>query len=436
MISPGDLISLVYQELINTKHLIDELTSDFQSSEAQGKLGEILSNIVDILFKSFEKDVKKIRNDRDYFNRIYRLCSHYLQKIREIHKKYIRHLHRYNNASFPFELARLLKKYISEKLPDCEVLIEPYSGYKYGVELLSIRNITEDLFISSKYNNKFAILTYPEPHGRNALSHAFLFHSIGHLIDFQEEITENLLNEFSFNKFSVDKALNIKKSRSVFINKCVTVLKEWLSEIVSDLMAIKFIGPAFFFSFFYLSITSNSMEKIADNYLCPALRFSYLMDELEHLGYFKRKIFRPHLEEIRSFLSNTKNHIQKKMEKTPEYKIVINAIENGLKKRIIQNKVENAIKNLSLNNEEMLNYMIDELILKGIPPTEIKNESIASPEMIINSGWLTFLSKKKELFKLTSAKNNEEKAISLSILNELLLKAIESSEILNSWRKL
>jgi len=308
---------------------------------------------------------------------------------------------------------------------------------------------------------QFVILIYPCIEGRNLLLHAVFFHEIGHLIDFKYEITENLFNTLELDKTAVNEALEKYKSipvgqykltdlvseseiKSNLISECTKILKEWLSEIVADFIAIRLIGPAFLFSLIQISIMSDVVQRDTETHPSSAYRLNCLIDELNRLGYFKIETFRPYLKRVKTFIESEKCQMKKRIEKTVEhvkYKVVIKTISKAMK--IIQTQVDEVLRKLSIfarNDEKILNYLVDKRILRAIPPAEFKklsqsNKKIASIQEIINSGWITFLKRKKELFQLTHAQSIEDQAISFLVLNELLMKAVEASEILELWNK-
>lgn len=467
MISAEDLKALVFQELITLRHLVDELTANFSSPYGPVKLGEVLRIISESLFKKFEKDIDELHyydkyDKSEYSKRVYDLSRIYLLKLRKIHEEYIKHIsHEPNNIPYPFELIETLKKYVKDILSNVEVVIEPSWTYNYAIEAFSVKNLTEDLDILITPLNlpeQFVILIYPCIEGRNLLLHAVFFHEIGHLIDFKYEITENLFNTLELDKTAVNEALEKYKSipvgqykltdlvseseiESNLISKCTKILKEWLSEIVADFIAIRLIGPAFLFSLIQISIMSDVIQRDTETHPSSAYRLNYLIDELDRLGYFKIETFRPYLKRVKTFIESEKRQMKKRIEKNVEYKVVIKTINKAMK--IIQTQVDKALKNLSIstkNDEKILNYLVDECILQAIPPAEFKqlsqsNKKIALIQEIINSGWITFLKRKKELFQLTHAQSIEDQAISFLVLNELLMKAVEVSEILELWNK-
>jgi hypothetical protein len=75
----------------------------------------------------------------------------------------------------------------------------------------------------------------------------------------------------------------------------------------------------------------------------------------------------------------------------------------------------------------------------GALPSDFWNESgenkSASFASILNAGWLGWLTRIDEFYSLVSASSSTDKLKALDNFSELLLKAVESSYILNEWRK-
>jgi hypothetical protein len=117
-----------------------------------------------------------------------------------------------------------------------------------------------------------SVLSLPAIEKDNTLVWANLFHEVGHFISNKRRIAEAVLPQLEGHfKGASPSAL---------------VAKDWLEEIIADLVAVDLVGPAYIYAFatFALFMCRPPLMRPSKRYPSPNARFSYLFDRMSKNG--------------------------------------------------------------------------------------------------------------------------------------------------------
>lgn len=366
----------------------------------------------------------------------------------------------------------LLEEYLSE---NCKFLILPYHTVKlnYGYQ-----NIKKDIL--KKYKIKLfeerydCILFYiPYLNHEDILSNTALGHEIGHYIVDKyrswKGIKRRLLKE---NMIGSDKIKDIiserinetprKPNEDLLLHKLRvaldtqkewdTIISSWVKEILSDIIGLKIFGLPFFFSLYEILFIENP-ESLGDNEHPPTwLRFEYLIRQIrENILEPLEKIENGISEKIMLGINYIEENFSKKKRENPIKirELASEVIESDIIKQIIDEKINSLlifgiVKEYSYKEENNIKE-INELLIclrEYITPNEIidienRTSKPAYIISILNASWFFYICQLQIHYNLFAIKEDEHKKKTEihQKLNDLILKAIELSNIQEDFRK-
>ena len=233
-------------------------------------------------------------------------------------------------------------------------------------------------------------------------------------------------------------------------DQCTVILKKWLQEFIADILAVRYMGPSYFFAMYELAtISDEGIEPYSNTHPAWRIRLIILLDELENLSFFggQSKYYR-----LARYLKNTKKNLYKKSLLEPHnkqdpdneyHRVVYHSLFSSGAFQALRRMLR--IKTTAFTyNESRHHQDADKLISclrAGIPPSEIWDGTTGEPASIpsiLNAGWQVYLDPKdrKSFFQTVSAHTSEDESLALANFNELLLKAVESSYTVLEWNRL
>jgi hypothetical protein len=220
--------------------------------------------------------------------------------------------------------------------------------------------------------------------------------------------------------------------------QCSEVIHSWVHELISDLFALRMGGPAYFYAFVTFAANLGLETKAEKTHPSPAIRIDFMVKELRELGYFSEGSS----EQLRSSLKEWENWIQAQ-ELEPEDDIALVAY---LAMKDNATRLAKAVRKHSVSFSYGTNTFADRVpaitndLEAGIPPIDRPSvhEGVLEPcdfADILNGAWTTYMFSPDKLESLLDCPVEERKLRAVSVLNELVLKAIEASEILRKCQK-
>jgi hypothetical protein len=221
--------------------------------------------------------------------------------------------------------------------------------------------------------------------------------------------------------------------------KASRIVTSWVKELVADLIAVRALGPAFVFALVELSTAMGALERYGESHPATKLRLKYLLAELEEMRFLADA----NVSDIVGKLKTWKEEVDwtKLMPDEPHQRIAFEAIVGNF--AAIRDAVL-AAANLYTYRVDVFNRDVlaiaDDFLSQGIPPierwvAEAGKRVAFNLVSIINAAWVMYLTRMDVFFELTGGTSPATRADSLWNFNEIVLKAVESSEIVQRWRQ-
>jgi dCTP deaminase len=352
-------------------------------------------------------------------------------------------------------------------------------NYKYLNAVEELKGLTPAEEIFKRSPPYFAVFSYPGLERGNTLSLVLLAHEIGHLMDDIHDISGTSTNVGSrivlercrFDEKSVQKLVSLRAK--IELPQVMDVLKvlpisthenntlvdmciKWVREFTADILAIRLLGPSYFFALAEVCASVVDIDDQVENYPPPRLRLQLILREMEDsrggLGYRDRLArmaegsggYRDLQAKVDEYISVWKRTIDtpaKTEGKTPEEElessrgeIVKAAIWNYLEE--VTTKVRNILTGEKAYKLPQDIFTLVRFLESKIPPTQrrVQHEAWLSPigiKDILNAGWICKLTgpEKRKLPERqeTISVSPSTSFASLSALSELVTFAIEFS---------
>ena len=335
---------------------------------------------------------------------------------------------------------QLLNKILREITNDRAFIVQGISEFNYmynpiGQRLNELASTISDKI--GKLDDSFAIISFPLARKDNLLANCNIFHELGHLIvdcedlsnrffagldkDKQDKITEiierhigdprSAIHQYGFE--SIQQKSRITKT-----------FKNWVHEVMADVIGLYLIGPAIMFSFLNIIEPMGAYQRDDDEHPCSVTRIKIMIGVLTRLRW--SKIIRTECPDI---WQRAKDIAKTEREKNTIFDapdkclpVVLDVIIGMIKK--LCNK--HAFKpNTFLSHKEDIYAILE----RAVPPVEMisvdtnnRRLSYFDAVSIINAGWFfyqkDFPSWENRFGKLAFIEKGE-------LLNRLLTKAID-----------
>lgn len=408
---------------------------------------------------------------------LFRFCQKYQRMLRELHYNIIGFLPRISEREYPPEIVRPIESTIRQFESNFALILNPYNN---GTFMLTAwpdiyRQYLEQLspYVPAKYSRKkpnlpkwFIFLSFPRVASRNPLLHSItMTHEILHLRDHIEGISAGLSSKIRISRAEFANLINsILSSRipvpghelmlmprtyaevytqdvleSAVMQQCTDVIDRWIRELVADLLAVRSLGPAYLFAFAEHSLALGVMDVDSDDHPNSRMRLRLILNELRNLRYFRR--FKD--KEGLVLRLQMWNHFAKeeiRPEQSPHHTVVTSSISRSLPK--IVEKIRLTTQGTEYTAEKFYKevWPLVELLENGIPPCELvdtKVQTSSPPSLagILNAGYMAYLGGLDSLCKFLRVSGEVGEIEARRKLDDLLLKAIESTEIWQAWPK-
>jgi hypothetical protein len=232
------------------------------------------------------------------------------------------------------------------------------------------------------------------------------------------------------------------------------ILYNWVDELNADAVGFLITGPAYYFALMGFLELSGHTYGICNTHPPSDLRQELLFDRIEegklsyaavyeeHTGQkLSKRMNSPHVPSCPNpdilFQLLTEDGINEAeaailVELVPLAREMANEIFKSAS--IMLKKLKSDITYTPMMYADDLNAHLNPLT-EFIPPIEVKREEVTRPTSlacILNVGWVAMLSKLDKFPRQKNGKGDDE-ALQIETLHELLLKALELSEIKRLW---
>lgn len=404
-------------------------------------------------------------------------CQKYQRMLRGLHKSIIRFLPRVSEREYPLEIVRPLESRIRQFESNFALILDPYDGATFVLTAWPdiYRQYLDQLqpYVPNKYLNKrmhfpkwFVFLSFPRASSKNPLLHSItLSHEISHLFDYINGISEGLSSEIRIPKDEFNKLVkSILTSRipvpgyelmlmprtyadfytrdvleSAIMQQCTDVIQKWVTEIVADLIAIRSFGPAYLLAFAEHSLALGVMDRDSDEHPNSRMRLKLILRELRNLDYFRQRKYK---QDLVLRLNMWEGYAKKKVsiERGLHHEVVTSSISRSIPKIVRKIRLITRGKEYHSSSYRREVPRLVELLKHGIVPCELidaKTQTTYPPSLagILNAGYMTYFSELNSICKLLHVRGESGEIQGRRKLDELVLKAIESTEIWQAWPK-
>jgi len=355
--------------------------------------------------------------------------------------------------------------------PESRVIIHPQWEYNYTYyELMKpLRRImagvggerVEALF--EGYPSYFAVLAFPAVEEFNILQSAAWGHEIGHHLNVVFGITEHVLEHQILDPSDIDVAVtevlriggqsqfppeSREQLRILILERAARATRNWVAELVSDVLSVHVFGPASLFAFSDIVPVLHPLDQPDVTHPPARLRMRVMLEELKRLGYvdlFAESQNGETEEAVKTAVSAEFARLQALCEREPTdggepYYIPALKASQAAIPIIVEEvrKVSTERWACSVTTLRQEVFKLVERLIHEIPPCEIDDSTKltgrpVSLAGIVNAGWLYRILHRQRLIV-----KDESDAVRwqemLDKLNELILKAIELRDI--RWRLL
>ena len=288
-------------------------------------------------------------------------------------------------------------------------------------------------------------LAYPLVERESALNQVVMAHELAHVVSHLGNIHDPLLpsslDAASFaeyvEKFKASPENNLASPDQVenhCYQVCVTMIKSWVQEIVSDVIALHALGPAYFFSIleFFANVTiTDSPDEL---HPAPSYFGRLLTGELEHLRYFT--VQTAVTGDLKSLLPRLDAAAQTAVKKyEPAAVVAHKTIEASLPE--VLHKLREICDKFSYKAENYLSEVprLVNQLKQGLLPADSyvpgKQPKAMSAIAILNAGWELCVTQKDAFPALF--RPSILPAQKLLNLNRLLFKSLETNEVVRAY---
>jgi hypothetical protein len=346
---------------------------------------------------------------------------------------------------------------ICNRPPPFELTLIPGYGYRYGFwgscdfvstelkKLSDFETKASRIEEASKLPRWIFFLVYPLVERNSALNQVVIVHELAHVInelcDLHSSVLPSSIEQTSFAAWVAEaeqspKMQNKKHDEveSSCYQQCLALVEAWVKEIVSDVIAVHTVGPAYLFSFLAFFGNAAAPDVHDSEHPAPSYRGEMLVDELEYLGYLRKTDVIA--EQIRQIAPQLKKNALQSVGRYKGAAQVAHKTIETTRKEIIQ-KLREFCRTFSYFQriyEKQVPSLVEQLRLgvlpmdRYVPGTQPSAIPIAA---ILNAGWQLYRTESNSFYSLfVPTMKNAEKLVNL---NRLLFKSLESNEVVRRY---
>ena len=374
--------------------------------------------------------------------------------------------------SHPLEIMNVFRDLIKDiEKNDFEILTIPREemNFSFSEIWFKLKRILEKELNMSGFtvNKKFIKLTFPKNHKNNLLLSGIFFHEIGHYLveenNFADRIFQNI--DFSSADFlSLRKYIYANNGNQLGQVELVNIFKRyylinWIKELLSDILAVYTVGPAFIFLMFNFVINSTNINNFQNDNLinnCSvshprfSFRFNLMSRALKELKIYNEipSQLRDKIKSYQDAYANSNNHQSNRSGNIRINNIYYRIQESEFLFQQLEKIISDLIPDMLTESEQLLGEsniinkdklkqaekLAEFRIKEVIPPNELDNTA-ADPIAIMNSGWYAKLLYKSSLKERVGKIDEKNGDYDLNLLiNDLMKYSLRTSRIQRRWQ--
>jgi len=432
---------------------------------------KFIENDLKMIITEFKEIAHKdLNNNKDCFSEKNKIANYIWE--REVLQKIAKAVANTDFKSHPLEIMNVFRDLIKDiEKNDFEILTIPREEMNFSFSEIWFKLkifLEKELNMSGfTVNKKFIKLTFPKNQKNNLLLSGIFFHEIGHYLVEENNLADKIFQNIDFssdNFLSLKKCIHVYNGNQLGPVELINIFKDyylinWIKELLSDILAVYTVGPAFIFSMFNLVINSTNINDFYNDNLRNihslshpnfSFRFGLILKALKELEIYNElpKLLKDKIKSYQNAYANSNNQqpnrsgdirINNINYRIQESKFLFQKLEKIIGDLIPDMLVESKqlLGESNIINKDKLNQaekLAEKRIKEVIPPNELDNTA-ADPIAIINSGWYAKLLYKSSLKKRVGKIDGKKGDYDLNLLiNDLMKYSLRTSRIQRRWQ--
>jgi hypothetical protein len=401
------------------------------------------------------------------------LALRYHQFLVDLQQSYLDYLRETDQSFSPPEIRLAITNVLGRVASGCKLVMNPCAdpvpniSWSVNLEQYLCSLLIPDYSAPTPESSEeavFVFLSYPQLHARDVFFQTIVIsHEILHLRDHVRGLSQQLAGQINLAGADFSALVEDLRSQRIlaatpslppitfgerfeeeqlkaFISaKWSEIMLNWLREVISDLLAVRLFGPCYIVAFSNHSLLSGVLAKHSDTHPSSRLRLELILAELRDMKYGRQQsgvlaVPTRQIQGIRGLLARPTP--------TTANLLIHQTAERYLRKarrqitELTRQEVGAETYLSSLFKQEVSSLI--ELLDIGVPPGELLDCSArtahpAGLPAILNVAYVFQASHLTGFFDFVDAATPESRIESLSKLDELLLKALELSEVSLAW---
>ena len=359
----------------------------------------------------------------------------------------------------PGQLIQRLRRYVRSIIPESEIFVSAKAELNYSI--LDIAKPLRKLFSDSLSDTPLQsscqllpqllfVVNIPAVEAGEILIHGLLAHELGHPlyekhaladkllpnIKVKDELIKNLVKVLSEARKGQQNPTPELSLRERVTEEVTSRTAGWVVELSCDAIGIRLFGPAMFFAAVHLMIAFKHLDEGSKTHPPSRLRIKLMIRMLKQLysvdkWHDQLQAFMRDLDEISADAIAARNMFDQ---------LAIESIDDRALDLIADTSSLAVLETQSYGAKQYADDSTDltRLLINYIPPGERGSYGYAaSVELasIINAGWHVFLCDFETFRKGLHVGDREARLAAKTKLHELILKALEISEMKTAWEE-
>lgn len=349
----------------------------------------------------------------------------------------------------PGQLIRPLRRYVRSIIPASEIVLRSKAELNYSIQDIAepLRRLADQLSLksSSGLPDRLFVVNIPAVESGQILIHGILAHELGHALYKKNDLAGKLLPDIRVNEALV-KAMSEApqpqgpppglRLREWITEQVTSRITGWVRELSSDAIGIRLFGPALFFAEVHLMTGFKHIDQGSVSHPPNRLRVKLMMRMLKQL-YAVDKLH----QNLQVFLRSWDEvSVAPIMARSTFDKLALESVSEKAIELIIQASATAVPEPQSYTATQFDKDVaeLSPLFMNYIPPGETGPCGRGAPvelASIINAGWYVYLCDFETFRIKLHAGDSGTRFAAATKLHELVLKALEISEMKTAWEE-
>jgi len=349
----------------------------------------------------------------------------------------------------PGQLIRPLRRYVRSIIPGSEIVVKSKAELNYSIQDIAepLRKLSSIIPLQSNSGlpERLFVVNIPAVESGQILIHGVLAHELGHALYKKHGLAAKLLPDIKVNEDLIrvmSEASLLQgpppglRKREWITEQVTSRITGWVMELSSDAIGIRLFGPALFFAEVHLMTAFKHIDQGSVSHPPNRLRVRLMMRMLKQL-YELGKLH----ENLQTFLRDWDEVSAIPIAARTKFdELAIDSINQSALDLIIDASATAVPlpQSYASSQFDKDTRELSPLFINFVPPGETGIYGRALPvklASIINAGWHVYLCDFDIFRQRLHAGDSETRFAAATKLHELVLKALEISEMKTAWEE-